>query len=357
MSWSGWFALRRERVIPREFADRFLERLSSGKLDRERALELCRAHESPAARVFALVVGAWGQPGATIRQMVSHDAAGEVVELKRNLRILSAMSTLGPLLGLLGTVVGIIQSFDALGGRVGPARGEVLAHGISLALVATAFGLAIAIVAVTFYYFFLNRVDLLIRELDDRTRQVIELVSSESQRMLAADRRHAAARRSRLAPSGVARDLSGASPVVAISTRSFPARPAIPTQEDVPMLASRIQVDELPVINMTPMVDVILCLLVFFMAATRLYDWDESEFVVNVPEVAEAAPATAAPDDLVLTVVQARAWSRSSESTYNLDQLVSLLGEAQGAICQPRRGDPRRRIARLPGPGRRAVGL
>jgi biopolymer transport protein ExbB len=183
-------ALRRDRVIPREFADRFLERLSSGKLDRERALELCRAHESPAARVFAMVVGAWGQSGIAIRQMVSHDAAGEVVELKRNLRILSAISTLGPLLGLLGTVVGIIQSFDALGGRIGPARGEMLAHGISLALVATALGLSIAIVAVTFYYYFLNRVDVLIRELDDRTRQVIELVSSESQRLGSADRRH-----------------------------------------------------------------------------------------------------------------------------------------------------------------------
>ena len=145
---------------------------------------------APAARVFAMVVNAWGQPGVTIRQIVSHDAAGEVVELKRNLRVLSAMATLGPLLGLLGTVVGIIQSFDALGGRLGPARGEALAHGISLALVATAFGLAIAIVSVAFYYFFLNRVDLLVRELDDRTRQVIELVSSEAQRLPPADRRH-----------------------------------------------------------------------------------------------------------------------------------------------------------------------
>ena len=100
------------------------------------------------------------------------------------------MATLGPLLGLLGTVVGIIQSFDALGGRVGPARGEALAQGISLALVATACGLVIAIFAVSAYYYLLNRVDVLIRELDEHTRQVIELVSSEAVRPGGLDRRH-----------------------------------------------------------------------------------------------------------------------------------------------------------------------
>jgi biopolymer transport protein ExbD len=94
------------------------------------------------------------------------------------------------------------------------------------------------------------------------------------------------------------------------------------------MLACRVQIDEQPVINMTPMVDVILCLLVFFMAATRLYDWDESEFVVNVPEVTEAAPATAAPDDMVLTLIK-RGTVSVSDSTYNLDQLVTLLTKAR----------------------------
>ena len=178
--------------MPAEFVDRFLERLAAGKLDRERALELCKAHESPAARIFALVVKSWGQPGATIRQTLSYDAAGEVIELKRNLRVLNGMATIGPLLGLLGTVVGIIQSFDALGGRVGPARGEALAQGISLALVATAFGLVIAIFAVAAYYFLLNRVDLLVRDLDENTRQVIELVSSEAVRPAGPDRRHGA---------------------------------------------------------------------------------------------------------------------------------------------------------------------
>jgi biopolymer transport protein ExbB len=184
-----WSAIRRKKVVPPEFVDRFLDRLAAGKLDRDRAIELCKAHDSTAARVFAHIVRAWGQPGATIRQMIAFDAAGEVVELKRNLRILSAMATIGPLLGLLGTVVGIIQSFDALGGRAGPARGEALAQGISLALVATAFGLGIAIVAVAMYYALLNRLDVLIRELDDRARQVIDMVSADATRPPTVERR------------------------------------------------------------------------------------------------------------------------------------------------------------------------
>jgi biopolymer transport protein ExbD len=94
------------------------------------------------------------------------------------------------------------------------------------------------------------------------------------------------------------------------------------------MLASRIQIDEPPVINMTPMVDVILCLLVFFMAATRLYDWDESEFLVSVPQVAEAQPASAAPDDLIL-VISKRGAVSIDQSTYDLDQLVVRLREAR----------------------------
>src|SRR5262249_48904889 len=69
-------ALRRRRVVPRDFAQRFLDRLSSGKLDRDRAAEMCRANESPVSRVFGYVVRYWGQPAATIRQGLEHDAAG-----------------------------------------------------------------------------------------------------------------------------------------------------------------------------------------------------------------------------------------------------------------------------------------
>ncbi|MFO0960376.1 MAG: MotA/TolQ/ExbB proton channel family protein [Isosphaeraceae bacterium] len=175
-------ALRRSRVIPRDFVDRFLDRLSGGKLDRDRALELCRADDSPMARVFAVVVGNWGQPPAQIRQAAAHETAVEVLDLRKNIRVLNATATLAPLLGLLGTVIGMIEAFEALGGaaQAGVTKGERLAHGISLALMATAAGLAIAIVSVAVYYFLLNKVDGLVRDMDDNARKAIDLVAIDN---------------------------------------------------------------------------------------------------------------------------------------------------------------------------------
>ena len=174
-------ALRRGRVIPSEFVDRFLERLASGKLDRDRAAEICRAHESTVARIFGHAIRYWGQPATAIRQAVDAESASDVADMKRNVRVLNGTATLAPLLGLLGTVVGLIESFDALGGSTaqGSGKGEALAHGISLALVATAFGLVVAVVSVICYYVLLNRVDVLVRELDGQVRKVIELVASD----------------------------------------------------------------------------------------------------------------------------------------------------------------------------------
>ncbi len=172
--------LRRGRVIPRDFVNRFLERLTTGKLDRDRAMELCRSNESPAARIFGHAVRYWGQPSATIRQAVDADAAREVLDLRRNVRVLNGTATLAPLIGLLGTVIGMIQSFDAIGSKVGSGKSEALAQGISLALVSTALGLGIAAVSVVAYYYLLNRVDLLVRDLDDHVRKVIDHIALES---------------------------------------------------------------------------------------------------------------------------------------------------------------------------------
>lgn len=110
------------------------------------------------------------------------------------------------------------------------------------------------------------------------------------------------------------------------------------------MLSRRAGADDLPHLNMTPMVDVVLCLLVFFMAATKLYDWDEQQFNVRVPEVVEAAPLTAAPRDLTLAVV-APGRVEMGGKEYDLASLTATLKAAkaryedQGVLV---RGDAKR---------------
>lgn len=109
------------------------------------------------------------------------------------------------------------------------------------------------------------------------------------------------------------------------------------------MLLDRLQAEELPQINMTPMVDVVLCLLIFFMAATRLYDWDEEQYVVKVPQVAEAAPLTTAPRDLDL-IVKGPGTIVVNGQTHDLDSLTAFLSDARATYADQGvlvRGDAR----------------
>jgi biopolymer transport protein ExbB len=171
--------LRRSRVIPRTFVERFMERLREGELDRGKALELCRDSGSPIANVFAVVVQNWGQKASEIRGAVNDGAQSELFYLRRGIRALSGIATLAPLLGLFGTVIGMIRAFHALSEKVGAGKTELLAQGISLALVATATGLAVAIVAASSYYFLLGRVDALVQEMDLLANDLVGHVAAE----------------------------------------------------------------------------------------------------------------------------------------------------------------------------------
>jgi len=173
-------ALRQGRVVPRAFAERFLADLRDGLLDREAALLRCRNDRSPLARVFEHAVRRWGRPATEIQQSVAEGGQREVLELKRNLRVINAISTVAPLLGLLGTVIGMIRCFaevaaqsDAMG------KPEALAQGIYVALYTTAFGLSVAIPALIVYYYFLGRVDRLVAEMDALAQEVVELVAGD----------------------------------------------------------------------------------------------------------------------------------------------------------------------------------
>ena len=107
-------SLRRSRVIPKPFVTRFLQQLREGQLDREQALELCEENGSPVANVFAGAVRKWGRPGVEVEQGVIDAGERATNGLRRYLRVFYGVATVGPLLGLMGTVLGMIQTFNVI---------------------------------------------------------------------------------------------------------------------------------------------------------------------------------------------------------------------------------------------------
>ena len=175
-------ALQSRRVMPRAFVTRFLQRLREGPLDAAKVQELtevCRENGSPIANFFAIVVANSGRPAFEIRVTVSDFADSELFHLRKHIRAISGLAMLAPLLGLFGTVLGMISAFHALSQQSGSGKTELLASGISLALIATASGLAVAITSSAAYYYLLGRVDRLIQEMDVLTNQAVALASSD----------------------------------------------------------------------------------------------------------------------------------------------------------------------------------
>jgi biopolymer transport protein ExbB len=101
-------------------------------------------------------------------------------KLRRYIRLFTALAVITPLLGLLGTVLGMIKAFNVVADSSALGRPELLAQGISQALLNTAFGLAVAIPAQSFYYYFVSRVDRLIIAMDEHAQEVVNLISAEA---------------------------------------------------------------------------------------------------------------------------------------------------------------------------------
>ena len=175
-------SLRRGRVIPGPFVKRFLEQLSEKQLDKEEALKLCKVNHSPVSEVFAGAINKWGKPAVEIEQAII-DAGERVTNgLRRYLRLFNGVSTITPLLGMLGTVLGMISAFNAIAASAAMGRPELLAAGISQALLTTAAGLTVAIPALIAYLFFASRVDRLIIDIDVLGQKLVGLISADALR-------------------------------------------------------------------------------------------------------------------------------------------------------------------------------
>lgn len=132
---------------------------------------------SPLGRIFAAGLRNVGSSREVMKEAIEESGRGAAHELERFLTTLGTIASISPLMGLFGTVVGMIEIFGAPTGSGN--NPQALAHGISVALYNTAFGLVVAIPSMIFYRHFRARVDGLVVEMELQAIKLVELVHGE----------------------------------------------------------------------------------------------------------------------------------------------------------------------------------
>jgi biopolymer transport protein ExbB len=162
-------ALRRSRVIPRDLVESLDELcVAPGGLDLRRAARVCADFPSAAATVVKSVLLKLGRPAAEVERAVADSMQREAERLYRHVRTLNLAATVTPLIGLLGTVWGMIQAFFVTANLpVGANKAQSLAEGIYIALVTTAGGLVVAIPAAMLAHVLEGRIQKLFVEIGE----------------------------------------------------------------------------------------------------------------------------------------------------------------------------------------------
>ena len=168
-------SLRRRSVIPPDFVPGVKKALGDGNNGRTEALEYCRTNTSPIAKIFAAGIKRLDDSVELLEKHVQEAGQREVLKLRRYLRVLSVTASITPLMGLLGTIFGMITAFqtvaissEALG------KAELLAKGIYEAMITTAAGLMVAIPVLVAFHWISAKIDRLVSEMDQITVDFVE---------------------------------------------------------------------------------------------------------------------------------------------------------------------------------------
>ncbi len=128
------------------------------------ARNLCAGYRGPLVEIITTVLDRW--QSADDRELVISDASEKSIrKIERFGGSVSTISTISPMLGLLGTVTGMMKSFSSLS-QMGPSARDLLAQGITEALITTALGLMVAIPSIIFYNYMVSKIEFYIREVE-----------------------------------------------------------------------------------------------------------------------------------------------------------------------------------------------
>lgn len=174
--------LRRKIILPGKSVERLrlVTNQADGTQETAGLLDEFRNQDNPLARIVIAGLRKADRPVPEIEKAIEDAGAKEADMLRRNCRIFSIVATVAPLLGLLGTVTGMVRAFMTVAAREEAlGRTELLAAGIYEALVTTVVGLVIAIPAIVLYHFFVDRVHRMVLEIDHLTTDLVDTIQTK----------------------------------------------------------------------------------------------------------------------------------------------------------------------------------
>lgn len=169
------WVLQRKHVIPSEFIRKVEDLLKKQKLSD--AIFLCQADPSSIARVFFAGLKNAGRGMWLVKESIEERGGREAAILEKRVGILSTIASLTPLLGLLGTVSGMIKTFNVISLQ-GVGNPAPLAGGIAEALITTAAGLSVAIPTLVCYRIVKDKAESLIFEMEENSIKIIEIMEN-----------------------------------------------------------------------------------------------------------------------------------------------------------------------------------
>ena len=169
--------LRRSRVVVPEIV-RVIDDLR-GPTDLRRARDVCQRYPGPFSTIVQVALDNHFESRDEIRERVEDQGRQEVASLERGLSVLETVAGIAPLLGLLGTVLGMIEVFDIIS-RQGAGQAQNLSGGIAEALITTATGLFIGIPALVFYNYFTGKAERLVLDIEGHTNRLIQRIQTLS---------------------------------------------------------------------------------------------------------------------------------------------------------------------------------
>jgi biopolymer transport protein ExbB len=137
---------------------------------------LCSQHDTPTARMIEKGVSRIGSPLKTIEASIENVGKIEVFRLEKNLSVLATIAGAAPMIGFLGTVIGMVNAFIAIAQEEGSVSPKLLADGIYTAMVTTVAGLVVGIIAYLGYNFLVTRVSKVIHKMEYSSIEFIDLL-------------------------------------------------------------------------------------------------------------------------------------------------------------------------------------